>query len=170
MAASAINYFAKELKEYINNEQVVGVFYGYSAFVGNNLYGLHGLNHIIDSPYIDFFSSPCAYDDVRRLGVDWGDMIPVDSLKLHGKLAFIECDIRTYLTRRLHDSRPGRYSEEFYGLTDDNGNKTVWCGPETRDLSVSALRKTFAHQLTKSSGVWWFDMWGGWYNDKKTRR
>ena len=167
MAASAINYFAKELKEYINSEQVVGAFYGYSAFVGNNLYGLHGLNHIIDSPYIDFFSSPCAYDDVRRLGVDWGDMIPVDSLKLHGKLAFIECDIRTYLTRRLHDSRPGRYSEEFYGLTDDNGNKTVWCGPETQELSLSAIRKTFAHQLTKSSGVWWFDMWGGWYNEDK---
>ena len=170
IAASAINYFAKELKSYINDEQIVGAFYGYSAFVGNSLYGLHGLNHIIDSPYVDFFSSPCAYDNVRRLGVDWGDMIPVDSLKLHGKLAFIECDIRTYLTRRLHDSRPGIYSEEFYGLTDDNGNKTVWCGPETRELSVSAIRKAFAHQLTKSSGVWWFDMWGRWYHDDAIMR
>ncbi len=167
MAASTINHFAKEIKEYINNEQIVGAFYGYSAFVGNSLYGLHGLHHIIDSPYIDFFSSPCAYDNVRQFGVDWGDMIPVDSLKLHGKFAFIECDIRTYLTRRMQDSRPGRYPDDSYGLTDANGNKTVWCGPETVDLSLSALRKAFAHQITKASGIWWFDMWGGWYHDEK---
>lgn len=167
MVTTAINHFAKELKEYINNEQVVGAFYGYSAFVGNSLYGLHGLHHIIDSPYIDFFSSPCAYDNVRQFGVDWGDMIPVDSLKLHGKLAFIECDIRTHLTRRMQDSRPGHYSDDGFYLTDTNGNKTVWGGPETVDLSLSALRKAFVHQLTKSSGVWWFDMWGGWYHDEK---
>lgn len=167
MVATAINHFAKELKEYINNEQIVGAFYGYSAFVGNSLYGLHGLHHIIDSPYIDFFSSPCAYDNVRQLGVDWGDMIPVDSLELHGKFAFIECDIRTHLTRRMQDSRPGYYFDEGYGLTDANGNKTVWCGPETLELSLSALRKAFAHQLIKGSGIWWFDMWGGWYHDDK---
>ena len=166
-AANAINHFAKELKEHINNEQIVGAFYGYSAFVGNSLYGLHGLSYIIDSPYIDFYSSPCAYDNVRRLGVDWGDMIPVDSLKAHGKTAFIECDIRTHLTRRMQDSRPGKYSCEYYGLTDNNGNKTVWCGPETEELSVSAIRKAFAHQLIKNSGIWWFDMWGGWYNNDR---
>lgn len=165
--ATTINHFAKELKEYINNEQIVGAFYGYSAFVGNSLYGLHGLHHIIDSPYIDFFSSPCAYDNIRQPGVDWGDMIPVDSLKLHGKFAFIECDIRTHLTRRMQDSRPGYYSDDGFFLTDANGNKTVWCGPETLELTLSALRKAFAHQLIKSSAVWWFDMWGGWYHDYK---
>ena len=165
MAATAVNHFAKELKDFIGNEQIVGAFYGYSAFVGNNLYGLHGLSHIIDSPYIDFFSSPCAYDNVRQLGVDWGDMIPVDSLKIHGKLAFIECDIRTHLTRSMHESRPGECPEDAYHLTDAQGNKTVWCGPETKELSLSAIRKAFAHQLTKGSGVWWFDMWGGWYHD-----
>ncbi|MBR3767634.1 MAG: hypothetical protein IKL10_05285 [Clostridia bacterium] len=167
VVAAAINHFAKVLKEFINNEQIVGAFYGYSAFVGNTLFGLHGLHHIIDSPYIDFFSSPCAYDNTRQLGVDWGDMIPVDSLKLHGKLAFIECDIRTHLTRRMQDSRPGQYPDDAYALRDANGNKTVWCGPETLDLSLSALRKAFTHQLTKSSAVWWFDMWGGWYHDDK---
>ena len=166
-AASAINHFAKELKEYINNKQIVGAFYGYSAFVGNSLYGLHGLRFIIDSPYIDFYSSPCGYDNVRQLGVDWGDMIPVDSLKEHRKIAFIECDIRTHLTRRMQDSRPGRYSYEHYGLTDNNGNKTIWIGPETEDLSVSAIRKAFAHQFIKNSGIWWFDMWGGWYHSDR---
>lgn len=166
MTARTVEHFSKELKSYINNEQICGVFYGYNAFVNNYLLGLHGLRFIIDSPYIDFFSSPCCYDNNRKLGIDWGDMIPADSLKNHSKLYFVECDIRTYLTKRMQDSRPGMYPENIYSLTDDNGNKTAWSGPETRQLSLSAIRKAFAHQLTKSSGIWWFDMWGGWYHDE----
>ena len=166
MTAKTVEHFVRELKNFINGEQIVGVFYGYNAFVNDYLLGLHGMRYIIGSPYIDFFSSPCCYDRNRCLGVDWGDMIPVDSVKLHGKLCFIECDIRTYLTRRMQDSRPGRYPEDIYTLTDSEGNKTAWCGPDSLELSLSAIRKAFAHQLTKGSGVWWFDMWGGWYHDK----
>lgn len=163
--AKTAEHFAKVVKECTNNEQIVGIFYGYNAFVDNYMFGLHGLRHIINSPYIDFFSSPCCYDATRELGVDWGDMIPVDSLKANGKLAFIECDIRTYLTRQMTDSRPGEYPDNIMKLTDENGNRTVWKGPETPELSLSAIRKAFAHQITRNSGVWWFDMWGGWYHD-----
>jgi beta-galactosidase len=162
-----IEHFAKLTKEFTNCEQVVGVFYGYNAFVCDCLWGLHGLRHIIDSPYIDFFSSPCGYDCNRELGVDWGDMLPVDSLKLHNKLCFIECDIRTNLTKRMQDSRPGMYPNDIYTLSNTDGNKTVWCGPDTTELSISAIRKAFARQITKSSGIWWFDMWGGWYHSPK---
>ncbi len=164
---TTVEYFAKALKEFINNEQIVGVFYGYTAFVPDPLWGLHALGKIIDSEYIDFFSSPCCYDGNRKLGIDWGDMLPADSVKLHGKLYFVECDIRTHLTRRLHDSRPGEYPEDKYLTVDKDGNKTVWAGPDTPELSLSAIRKAFAHQITKSSGIWWFDMWGGWYHSKE---
>ncbi|MBR3589154.1 MAG: hypothetical protein IKL16_06280 [Clostridia bacterium] len=167
MAAKTVEHFAKLLKELVNGEQIAGVFYGYNAFVNDYLYGLHGLRFIIDSPYIDFFSSPCGYDRNRSLGIDWGDMLPTESLKTHGKLYFVECDIRTHLTRQMQESRPGMYPDNIYTLTDENGNKTVWCGPETEELSLSAIRKAFVHQLTKGSGVWWFDMWGGWYHDEK---
>lgn len=167
MTSETVEHFARTVKEFINNEQIVGVFYGYNAFVNDPLYGLHGLNNIIDSPYIDFFSSPCCYDGNRSLGMDWGDMIPVDSVRLHGKLSFIECDIRTYLTRGMQKSRPGRYPDDIYLTVDADGNKTVWSGPDTLSLSLSAIRKAFAHQLSKSSGIWWFDMWGGWYHDEK---
>ena len=163
-AAKTVEHFAKVLKEHINGEQVAGVFYGYNAYVNNPLWGLHGLRLIIDSPYIDFFSSPCCYDENRSLGFDWGDMLTAQSVKEHGKLYFVECDIRTHLTQRMHESRPGRYRDGIYELHDGNGNKTVWCGPESQELSLSAIRKAFAHQLTKASGIWWFDMWGGWYH------
>lgn len=165
MAAKTAEHFSRILKEYIGSEQITGVFYGYNVFLNDVLWGHHGLRHIIDSPYIDFFSSPCGYDDGRRLGIDWSDMLPTASLKVHNKLYFVECDIRTFLTKRMQDSRPGRYPDDIYLQTDSNGNKTVWSGPEDLTLSVSAIRKAFAHQLTNGSGVWWFDMWGGWYRD-----
>ncbi len=94
-------------------------------------------------------------------------MLTSESVKNHGKLYFVECDIRSCLTKRMQDSRPGRYPDGIYSLEDERGNKTAWCGPETLDLSLSAIRKAFAHQLTKASGIWWFDMWGGWYQDEK---
>ena len=165
--AQTVEYFAKVLKEQINSEQIVGGFYGYNAFVNDYLWGLHGLRFVINSPYIDFFSSPCGYDDNRNLGIDWCDMLTSESVKNHGKLYFVECDIRTHLTRRMQDSRPGRYPDDIYTLKDENGNKTAWSGPDTTVLSLSAVRKAFVHQLTKGSGVWWFDMWGGWYHDEE---
>lgn len=166
-ASRTVEHFCKALKDFINNEQIAGVFYGYNAFVNDPLLGLLGLRHIIDSPYIDFFSSPCCYDGNRNLGIDWGDMLPPETVKNHGKLYFVECDIRTHLTKRMQDSRPGIYPDDILCLKDKNGNKTVWSGPETRKLSLSAIRKAFAHQLIKGSGIWWFDMWGGWYHDSE---
>ena len=165
MTAKTVEHFAKVVKECVNNEQIVGTFYGYNAFVNDILLGLHGLRFIIDSPYIDFFSSPCAYDNNRALGIDWGDMIANESLKIHNKLYFVECDVRTHLTKRMQESRPGKYPDDIYTPEDKNGNKTAWCGPPTKELSLSAIRKAYIHQLTKGSGVWWFDMWGGWYED-----
>ena len=166
-AANAVEYFCKATKELTNNEQVVGAFYGYNAFVNDPLLGLAGLRHIIDSPYIDFFSSPCCYDCTRELGVDWGDMIAESSLRLHNKLYFVECDIRTHLTREMQESRPGSFEGNYFALRNEMGKKTVWCGPDTLEGSVSAIRKAFAHQLSRFSGIWWFDMWGGWYHNEE---
>ena len=161
--AESINHFAGVIKRETGYSQVVGPFYGYS-FEANRtvLFGSHGLRSLLDSPNVDFFSSPNAYTGNRAFGIDWADMIPVDSVRLHGKMAFIECDIRTYLTTSVQAARPGRYPEDIY--VTKNG-KSVWEGPPTPELSREALRKSFAHQLTKSSAIWWFDMWGGWYHD-----
>ena len=161
--AETIDHLARVLKEATNGEQIVGVFYGYTMESnGKVLFGSHALRRLLDSPYIDFFSSPNAYLQNRVFGMDWVDMIPVDSVKLHGKLPFIECDIRTYLTVAIQDVRPGEYPDDLYRL---NNGASVWAGPPTAELSREALRKCFAHQITRGSGIWWFDMWGGWYRD-----
>jgi len=161
--AKTLDYFAGTVKNETDFEQVVGAFYGYSfESNGTVLFGTHALRNLLESTNIDFFSSPNAYIRNRAFGIDWADMIPVDSVKLHGKLCFIECDIRTYLTQAIQLARPGEYPDDLYRTED---GKSVWSGPPTVELSREALRKSFAHQLVKGSAIWWFDMWGGWYDD-----
>ena len=156
--------FAKAVKEEVDYRQVVGAFYGYTLAVKEALRGTHGMRGVIDSPYLDFFSSPNCYSNARPFGIDWSDMMAMDSIKKRGKLCFMECDIRTFLTEGIQESRPGRYPLDIYPKTEKN-KPSVWSGPPTAELSREALRKCFAHQITKGSGIWWFDMWGGWFAD-----
>ena len=161
--AATVDHFSRVVKEATDFSQIVGIFYGYSLSVANPLSGTHGLRIAAESENIDYFSSPNCYTHARPFGIDWSDMIPVDSVKLRNKLCFIECDIRTYLTKSIQESRPGRYPDTMY-KTAANA-PSVWAGPPTALLSREALRKCFAHQITKASAIWWFDMWGGWYDD-----
>jgi hypothetical protein len=159
--AETIEILAKVVKEEVGGRQIVGTFYGYTMESnGRVLFGSHALRRLLDSPYVDFFSSPNAYTLARAFGIDWEDMIPVDSVRIHGKMSFIECDIRTHLTGALQDARPGEYPDHLYRY---NG-RSVFVGPPTVELSRAGLRKSFAHQITKGSAIWWFDMWGGWFD------
>ena len=162
--AESIDYFAKRLKEETNYEQIVGTFYGYCMNTTNPLRGMYGLYDLLDSPHIDYLCAPSAYSRNRKLGIDWKDQFPTEAIKLHKKLPFIECDIRTYLTENMQSARPGEYPEDIYPMQISNTD-SVWAGPPTPELSREALRKSLCHQITRGSAIWWFDMWGGWYSD-----
>lgn len=163
--ARTVAYFARVLKEETCRSQIVGTFYGYSFGASVEIAsGSCALNAIIDCADVDFFAAPCCYTDNRAFGIDWADQFAVDSVKLHGKLPFVECDIRTFLTVGVQESRPGVYPADIYP-TAKPGKPSVWSGPPTAELSAEALRKCFAHQITKASAIWWFDMFGGWYAD-----
>jgi beta-galactosidase len=161
--AETIYRFARAVKEITDYEQTVGVFYGYTMEVCNGLFGNLAIGHLIDKNEIDFFCSPNSYVGTRSLGIDWGDMIATGSVKSHGKLCFLECDIRTSLSDYVNNCRPGADKNNmYYG--------DIWLGPKTIKNSVNAMRKSFAHQYTKGSGMWWFDMWGGWYDHTAYRK
>ncbi len=155
--ADSIAHFAKTVKEVTNFEQTVGTFYGYITEICSPLPGDVALHQIIDCPYIDFFCSPNSYVKTRALGIDWGDSLPFASLREHGKIYFSECDIRTSLSDYINNCRPGAdKTNSYYG--------DIWRGPKTVKGSVAAMRKAFAHQITRGNSLWWFDMWGGWYD------
>lgn len=151
-----VDTLCKCVKDTVNGKQITGVFYGYSQEVMDPLWGTHALKSLLKSENIDFLSSPNSYFDQRALGADWADMMPVDSVKLHGKMCFIECDVRTFLTRTPGESRPGSDPMNVY-------TQKVWEGPPSEELSVYAVRKSLARQLTSKHGLWWFDMFGHWY-------
>ncbi len=160
--AQTIECLCKTAKQKDNYEKVIGTFYGYSLEVIYPLWGTHKLSKLLDSEYIDFFASPNSYAFSRALGEEWGDMMPAESVKLHNKLCFMENDIRT-----LFSKAPGKVREgsDPYNIYTDS----VWKGPETEELSASALRKSFARQITHKNGLWWFDMFGGWFASKKLK-
>ena len=126
--------------------------------VTNPAYGHLALSRVLGCGDIDFICSPVSYINTRAPGIDWANMSVIDSIKLHGKLYFAECDIRTHLTKSLAESRanscePGTYTGG------------VWQGPKSPELSRWLIQNSFARQLTHGCGLWWFDMWGGWYKD-----
>jgi len=154
--AKTVECFARKIKELTGYRQVVGAFFGYVADVFKPLHGAGGLGMLLNSPCVDFFCSPNQYAFQRALGRDWTEYLPGESVKLHGKLYFLENDIRTCLTKFPNECRPGLDPKGIY-------TSAVWKGPDSIERSVWAVRKAFARQITHSNGLWWFDMWGGWY-------
>lgn len=161
--ADTIAFFAKTVKTETNYTKTVGTFYGYVTEIQSPLPGDVALDRIINCPDIDFFCSPNSYVETRALGIDWGDCLPFASLKHHGKIYFSECDIRTSLSDYINNCRPGAdKNNKYYG--------DIWKGPKTVSGSVAAMRKSYAHQISRGNSLWWFDMWGGWYSHPRYMR
>jgi len=159
IVADAICYFAKEVKEKIQNRLVVGAFYGYINEAVDARCGHHFLKMLLNDKNIDFLCSPNSYSHTRAPGIDWANMSVLDSVKSSGKLWVSECDTRTWLTRPLREARPSICPKGAY----EGG---VWEGPKSKDVSKWLIRKCFARNIITGTGYWWFDMWGGWFDDK----
>lgn len=157
--AESISHFAQIVKEETGDNVVVGTFYGYTLEVTNSLQGNHALNYILKDKNIDFICSPNSYIGTRATDMDWTEMYPADSIRLHGKMCFQECDIRTHLTLPLSAKDP---STDPHGLLE----APVWQPRESKYQAINEIRKSFARQLIKGNALWWFDMWGGWYADE----
>ena len=161
--ADDIAYLAHAAKEASGGHVVVGTFYGYALEVTSQLYGTHGLRWLLQSDDIDFICSPNSYIGTRAENADWTEMYAADSVRLHGKLCLQECDVRTHLTRLLGDAAPQTDPQHIM-------NAPIWHPIADKQTSVAMLRKSFGRQLVKGNGFWWFDMWGGWYDDPDLMR
>lgn len=161
--ADDIAFLAHEAKLSSGGQVVVGTFYGYDLEVTVPLHGTHALRCLLQCDDIDFLSSPNSYIGTRDEDADWTEMYPADSVRLHGKLCMQECDVRTHLTRPLGECAPE---------TDPQNIMTapIWHGLPDKQTAIAQIRKSFCRQLIKGNGFWWFDMWGGWYDDEDVMR
>ena len=155
--ADAILYFCRAAKEYTGGEQLVGAFYGYVFAMPQNFKGLHALGKVLASPYIDFLST-------TNCGAHWSFSSAVESARLHKKLWMCEGDIRTCLSA-------GMGKNLAHAMPDnDYYDSAVWHGPETVKGSVDKLTQALARIATASVGIWWFDMFGGWFKNEEMQR
>ena len=154
-AAETVEYFAKIAKE--ESGKIVGTFYGYSVEVPDPGFGTHALGKIINSPYLDFFCSPVSYRNLRALKEDSADMVPTASILARGKMYFTEADIRTHLS-----DYPERSRKDIKLPVPYRGS--VWFGGKDTEDDILHLRKVLAKCLCSNKALWWFDMWGGWYD------
>ena len=77
-------------------------------------------------------------------------MMMVDSIITAGKLPIIECDSRTvYFDSK--STNPALLGE--------------WGKTYTLKESIEALKRDFANMMIKGAGLWWYDMYGGWFDD-----
>lgn len=150
VTARRIIEMADTAKEMTQNRLAVGSFYGYTMECCDWQIGHHALETVLRAKSVDFLCSPISYMDMRKAGTDAYNMLPVDSLKLHDTLYFVENDTRTHLTGPACDLP--RYQSPLF------------LGPD-KDASAENLKMHFARALTHGHAMWWFDMWGGWFHD-----
>ena len=152
MTSDSVIYLAKTVKEAIDNKWIVGTYTGYLTH--GLTYEANGLANaaiakVIASPYVDFLCSPICYDE-RLLGMSASYMMMVDSLITAGKLPIIECDSRTVY---------------FDSKTTSPALLGEWGKTYTLKDSVEALKRDFSNMMIKGAGLWWYDMYGGWFDD-----
>ena len=151
-----IVYFSKIVKEVTANQWLTGAFYGYHNTIVDARMGHGAFGKLLESEYVDYLSSPNRYH--RVVGEDWAPMVAIQSVLHHGKLWLAENDTRTCLTTLLKDKAPE--------ITPPGQYETgVWIGPEDMETSVALLWKNAGRMLVQGYGGWWFDMWGGWFDD-----
>ena len=156
--ANALIALARSAKRITGGNRIVGAFYGYAG----TKFGHDAIDMVLNSAEVDFLASPFAYDTQRAPGTDWVLQGVLGSTRLNGKLWFTECDVRTHLSRPISTAMP---HASPIGNTMYDG--PIWYGPDSEDVSVDQMKKAFLKTMSMSGGMWWFDMWGGWFRTDK---
>jgi len=146
----AIESFCRLVKETWPRPTVTGVFYAYFCHIYDMVSGGHlESTRALESPWIDYFSSPVSYElDSLLLGGSGHFRCLTATLRAHGKLWLNEMDQATPLGDSF--KRP----EPFL--------------PASLDDAIQRHRRNTAHCYTLGQGMWFYDFGpegsGGWWD------
>ena len=141
--ANALCVLARSAKKITGGNRVIGAFYGYAG----TKFGHDAVDLVLNSPDVDFLASPFAYDTGRAPGTDWVLQGVLGSTRLHGKLWFTECDVRTHLSRPISVAMP---RANPIGNTMYDG--PIWFGPDSEETSVHQMKKAFVKTMSMGGG------------------
>ena len=150
--SDAILFFARTAQTVLKHRIPLGVPYGYLMYhMEHGLRRIAAMGHldawgVFTSPDIDAVFAPATYMN-RRMGDATGSQCPTASIRRLGKIFLQELDHRT------HTASPPKpsYTHSF----------NLWANDTE---TIAGLRREFAWCLINGTGLWWFDMWGRWYD------
>ena len=150
LIADTILYFAKEAQSIIKHKKLLGVYFGYLFELdGERLWNDAHLAYekVFLSDDIDMISSPSSYAH-RKHSDTSAFMVTYDTLALHDKLYYLEFDHITHLAPQYIDgfAIPG-FDSQFANEQE----------------TIDVMRRDFMLCVTKGAGLWWFDMFEGWF-------
>lgn len=128
----------------------VGCFYGYileKTYRTLVTCGHLEYEKVLASGMVDFLISPGTYVD-REIGGASGFLIPNGTAEVYGKKLLHECDQRT------HTYNPYLTSDITLRLD------SAW---KNESETLAGLKREAALAITKRTHLWWFDMWGDYY-------
>ena len=149
--ADAILTFAHEARALLPEGKQIGVFFGYYFVYSRwSSFGHMDYERVYASPDIDFFVSPGCYSN-RQIGEGSGSQTMFRTAMLNGK-------------RFLHeiDFRPHDYGERMRKKGKSVVDVRAWSS-QADDIAGNTREACFA--LVNHASYWWFDMWGGFYDD-----
>lgn len=155
--ARAVLRLCAEGKRITGRKKLMGAFYGNVSICTTEI-GHNSMELLLRSPDVDFFASPFCYTDSRGDSVDWPFQATLESASLHGKPWFVEADVRTFLSRPISQAMP--FADPVVNRAYDG---PVWYGPDTVEGSLGDMLRALMRIMTHGGALWWFDMWGGWY-------
>ncbi|MGN0179550.1 MAG: hypothetical protein ACI4DY_08940 [Monoglobaceae bacterium] len=154
LIADTVLYFAGEAQSVIKHKKLLGVYFGYLFDLLDTRLLEEGhleFEKIFRSEDIDMISSPSSYYH-RQHGDTSGLMVTLESLLKHNKLYYLEFDHITYI------SPPAVNGVEIPG-----GDSKLKCFQDTADV----MRRDFMLCASRGAALWWFDMFEGWFYDKR---
>ncbi|MBN2643285.1 MAG: hypothetical protein JXR78_16660 [Victivallales bacterium] len=146
-----ISYFIDKTRSIIPEQTEIGVFYGYILELGHQRlvsFGHMDYERLLEHPGLNFLISPGTYHD-RAMGGGSGFMVPNGTLKLKNKSFMHECDQATHTA---NDNLTPFVSIKRTHWLDNNA-------------TIAGLKRETALALMNNFSLWWFDMWGGFYNE-----
>ncbi len=149
LVVDGILHFTGELRSVIRSGTEVGVFYGYILeLTGDRMVkcGHLAYERLLADDSIDYLISPGTYSH-RHMGAGGGFMIPDGTIRRFGKNYMHECDQRTHC---FNPNLTDVVKLEFFHWKDENED-------------IAGMRREMALSLIKHTSLWWFDMWGGYY-------
>lgn len=152
LVADAIQSFAEQIRRRCGRDEIeIGVFYGYILELGGDWVkkGHLAYQQLLASGAVDFLISPGTYEH-RKIGDGGGFMVPLETVRRFGRNYLHECDQRTHC---FNPNLSPVVKLEFQHWQN-----------EAED--IAGMRREMALSLIHHTSLWWFDMWGGYYQSE----